>query len=70
MIDDCLNITMDPVFSNGTNDNTEKYKSCFNLPGAVFTIDQKDNPPTGDDEHPGYPNDENLFRHIYTMEIP
>lgn len=75
MIDDCLNITMDPVFANGAQAenynnraNTEKYKSCFKLPGDVFVIDQKDKP-TGDDMHPGYPDDENLFKHIYTMEV-
>lgn len=75
MIDDCLNITMDPVFANGAsqsdnnnNKNLEKYKSCFKLPGDIFVIDQKEKP-TGDDMHPGYKDDENLFRHIYTMEI-
>ena len=45
MIDDCLNIVMDPIFANGsgTENNIsrqqEKYKSVFNLPGEIFVVD-------------------------------
>ena len=45
MVDDCLNIMMDPMFANGSatenavNRNLEKYKSAFNLPGEVFVVD-------------------------------
>jgi hypothetical protein len=47
MIDDMLNIVMDPIFSPGANNNDtdqnqpnripkEKYKSIFKLPGETF----------------------------------
>ncbi len=71
MVDDMLNITIDPVFSNGSGEgnarNHERYKSCCNLPGDIFVVDQKEKP-SGDDMHPGYKLDENLFEHVYTLE--
>ena len=74
MVDDCLNIMMDPIFANGSGTENhasrqqEKYKSVFNLPGEIFVVDQKEKP-TGDDMHPGYKLEENLFEHLYTMEV-
>ena len=74
MIDDCLNITMDPIFANGSgtenavNRQLEKYKSVYPLPGEIFVVDQKEKP-TGDDMHAGYKLNENLFEHVYTMKI-
>ena len=67
MIDDLLNITMDPLFGvNGATENhtgvgpNGKYKSKFRLTGDVFG-----GPELG---HAGYPDDKNLWEHIYTME--
>ena len=62
MIDDLLNLTMDPLFfPNEAN----KYKSAYPLPGSVFqaATELVDNNP-----HPGFKDTENLFRHVYTME--
>jgi len=45
MVDDCLNIMMDPIYANGSgtenaiNRQPEKYKSSFNLPGEIFVVD-------------------------------
>ena len=39
MIDDLLNVVMDPLFGPNAGDGTkhlEKYKSCFKLPGSTF----------------------------------
>jgi hypothetical protein len=55
MVDDMLNVVMDPLFGP---DGGSKYKSTFKLPGSTFAVE----------DHPGYKDDENLWRHIYTME--
>jgi hypothetical protein len=45
MVDDLLNITMDPIFANGSgtenniNRQLEKYKSVYPLPGDIFVVD-------------------------------
>ena len=52
MIDDLLNVTVDPVF------NTDcRRQSVYQLPGSVFG-----------EGHDGYENNLNLFEHIYTLE--
>ena len=44
MVDDMLNIVMDPLFSNGANDNAgygtriDKYKSNYALGPDVFSV--------------------------------
>jgi len=63
MVDDLLNITMDPLFGVGSGDTDskakpDKYKSTFKLPGDVFGGPEVN--------HPGYPDDKNLWEHIYT----
>jgi len=68
MIDDLLNITMDPLFGingsggegNSVSKPNDKYKSKFKLTGDVFGGPEL--------KHPGYPDDKNLWDHIYTME--
>jgi hypothetical protein len=55
MIDDLMNVVMDPLFSP---DQGTKYKSVFKLPGSTFGVS----------DHNGYKDDENLWQHIYTME--
>ena len=55
MVDDLLNITMDPLFQNDSG----KYTSSFPVKGDVFGEDLC---------HPGYKDDENLYKLIYTME--
>ena len=35
MVDDMLNIVMDPLFAA---DGGAKYKSCFKLPGVAFGV--------------------------------
>lgn len=59
MLDDMLNLTLDPIFNSGES----KYKSSFKLAGDIFTCDQG-----GSGSHPGYADDVNLFKHIYTIE--
>ena len=48
MLDDMLNLTLDPIFNSGDT----KYKSCFKLPGSIFTCDQG-----GTGSHAGYADD-------------
>lgn len=55
MVDDLLNITMDPLFYNDAG----KYTSKFPVHGDIFGEGLG---------HPGYKDDENLYKHIYTME--
>jgi len=62
MIDDMFNLTMDPLFKTGET----KYKSTFPLPGEIFMVDQKEKP-SPEQEHKGYPHEQNLFEHIYTF---
>jgi hypothetical protein len=62
MVDDMFSIVMDPLFgAQGGSDSKGKgkYKSKFKLPGEVFGETAN---------HPGYSDDENLWKHIYTME--
>lgn len=55
MVDDLLNITMDPLFQNDSG----KYISKFPIKGDIFGEDLG---------HPGYKDDENLYKHIYTID--
>ena len=52
MIDDLLNITVDPVFNSDC-----RRTSVFKLPGSTFG-----------NGHDGYPDNENLFEYIHTLE--
>jgi hypothetical protein len=63
MLDDMLALTMDPLF----NQSEDKYNSTYSLPGDLFMIDQKEN--QAGDRHPGYRNDENLFKLVHTVEF-
>jgi hypothetical protein len=62
MIDDLLNVVLDPLFGPHAGNEAvckQKYSSKFSLPGSVFGEG------TG---HGGYSDNENLWRHIFTME--
>jgi hypothetical protein len=52
MLDDMLNIVVDPVFNLET-----KRSSIYSLPGSIFG-----------DGHPGYADNLNLFEQIATLE--
>lgn len=66
MVDDMMNITMDPLFYPS---ETNKYKSAFPLPGNVFHNHSFDKNKIEDKSpHPGFKDTENLFKHIYTLE--
>ena len=58
MVDDMLNHTMDPLFFAS---ESNKYKSAFPLPGSVFH-DMCPNQLEDKDPHPGYENNQNLFK--------
>jgi len=62
MFDDMLNIVMDPLF----HDPATKYKSTFALSPDVFSVGGQ---ASSDYSHPGYPADENLFKHVYTLDL-
>lgn len=52
MLDDMLNVVVDPVFNSET-----RRKSVYQLPGSTFG-----------DGHAGYPDNLNLFEHVATLE--
>jgi hypothetical protein len=59
MLDDMFTIVMDPLFTP----NEPRQKSKFPLPGNVFL------PGTSpEDSHPGYKDNENLFKHICSLD--
>jgi hypothetical protein len=58
MFDDMFNIVMDPLF----HEPGAKYKSSFTLSPDFFSVD-------GQTDHSGYKDDENLFKHIYTLDL-
>jgi len=59
MIDDLFCITMDPLFKTGEPNR----KSTFKLPGSLFMAEHQE----GEEVHPGYRDDENLFDHVFTF---
>ena len=63
MFDDMFNIVMDPLFHHDPNG---KYKSTFPLTPDVFSVGGQS---TMEYSHQGYPNDENLFKHVYTLDL-
>lgn len=72
MIDDTLNVVLDPVFIERGN---EKYKSKFPLRPDIFSVEQNclGKSSTGNliketTQHEGYKDDLNLWRHITTMD--
>lgn len=78
MIDDMLNIVLDPVFAtqdqlNGRN--VEKYKSKFALQPEIFSVEQNQQgkASTGNliketTQHEGYKDDVNLWKYITNIE--
>ena len=77
MIDDTLNIVLDPVFAcydqNGRN--CDKYKSKFVLRPDLFAVDNnqkgkidQDNLIKETTKHEGYRDDTNLWKHITNLE--
>jgi hypothetical protein len=76
MIDDTLNIVLDPVFaSEGNNRNDNKYKSKFPLRQDMFSVEnnqkgkiEKENLINETTKHEGYRDDINLWKHITNLE--
>ena len=76
MIDDTLNIVLDPVFaSEGNNRNDNKYKSKFPLRQDMFSVEnnqkgkiEKENLINETTKHEGYRDDNNLWKHITNLE--
>ena len=71
MVDNLFCIVMDPLFGqiqeNGSVARVQdKYKSKFPLPASAFH-EGGDGEGRGN-EHPGYKDDENLWKYIYTLE--
>ena len=86
MLDDMLNVVLDPIFGPGVSQHggysdqpanraPEKYRSKFPLRSELFSVDH--NKAGGDPEaatfhetcqHPGYKDDENLWRHLTNLE--
>jgi hypothetical protein len=72
MIDDTLNVVLDPVF---LENNRQPYKSKFPLKPEIFAVEQNQHgkSSTGNliketTTHEGYKDDVNLWRHLYTVE--
>ena len=53
MVDDMLNVVLDPIFNFANLPNGGSYSSKYKLPGSLFS-----------DTHKGYKDTENLFEHI------
>lgn len=78
MIDDTLNIVLDPVFANCGDINTrnnEKYKSKFPLRAELFSVENNQKGKTNQEnlinettKHEGYRDDFNLWKHITNIE--
>lgn len=81
MVDDLFNIVLDPIFTPG---QSEKYRSKFKLTPEIFStkVVTKESDSNGDEStknssnnfeekepHPGYKDDENLWRHILTLDL-
>ncbi len=94
MLDDLLNVVMDPIFNKGESEQQSRamYRSKFPLSPDVFHLTGKSHHNSKQSEnsretadssknelqlsnfeekepHPGYKDHDNLWRHIYTMEI-
>ena len=65
MLDDLLNLTMDPLFYSS---DQSKYKSAFPLPGSVFQDMSSSLRKPDPCPHPGFRNNENIFKLVHTMD--